>query len=278
MQSYEDRIRHARSGFSPSFIRLADYLLDSYAQTALLTATELAHTLDIDPATVVRFAQRLGYPGYPQLQREIRQKVRNELLDRPTLDTSSNAAFIDTALADVCHSMELTRRSFPVKVAEELIDALDMSERIILLAEGLALPPAYTLAAWLSSAGYIINPASGGPADMARAIAVARPNDLALAIDVSSETSFVARALSEANAAGIKTVALVAAPSSNVAQYADLVLSAFVHPEPAMRQVLIEGMIYALIQMLRQTRPGRFVQNAEYVAQLCQRISTGDTR
>ena len=63
MATYESRIRRARPGLSPSFIRLADFLLDSYAHAAFLTATELAHVLDVDPATVVRFSQQLGYRG-----------------------------------------------------------------------------------------------------------------------------------------------------------------------------------------------------------------------
>jgi DNA-binding MurR/RpiR family transcriptional regulator len=33
----------------------------------------------VDPATVTRFAQRLGYAGYPELQREIQELVKEEL-------------------------------------------------------------------------------------------------------------------------------------------------------------------------------------------------------
>ena len=67
--SYEDRIRQARLGMSKSFAKLADFLLDSYIESAFMTASELAHTLDLDAATVVRFAQTLGYSGFPVMQR-----------------------------------------------------------------------------------------------------------------------------------------------------------------------------------------------------------------
>ena len=65
MSTYEERIREVRRGLSPSFARLADFLLDSFAEASFLTATELAHSLDLDPATVVRFAQKTGLPGIP---------------------------------------------------------------------------------------------------------------------------------------------------------------------------------------------------------------------
>ena len=77
--SYEERIRQDRSNMSKSFAKLADFLLDSYIESAFMTASELAHELDLDAATVVRFAQTLGYTGFPELQREIRQRVLRDL-------------------------------------------------------------------------------------------------------------------------------------------------------------------------------------------------------
>ena len=81
--SYEERIRQERSNMSKSFARLADFLLDSYVEAAFMTASELAHALNLDAATVVRFSQHLGYDGFPKLQREIRQRVKDNLLIRP---------------------------------------------------------------------------------------------------------------------------------------------------------------------------------------------------
>ena len=45
--SYEDRIRQERSNMSKSFSKLADFLLDSYVEAAFMTASELAHTLNL---------------------------------------------------------------------------------------------------------------------------------------------------------------------------------------------------------------------------------------
>ena len=56
-----------------------------------MTATELAHQVDVDAATVVRFAQRLGYGGFPDLQNEIKEKVKQDLLIRPEKATDPNS-------------------------------------------------------------------------------------------------------------------------------------------------------------------------------------------
>src|SRR3990170_2750930 len=234
-ESFEDRIREIRSGFSPSFQRLADFLLDSYTQAALLTATELAHALDIDPATVVRFAQRLGYPGYLDLQREIRRKVKRELFDTHTFEIDSLTGIVDAAWNDLLRFLDLCRRTFPVAEAESLIVALDEAERVVLLAEGLALAPARVLAAWLEAAGYTIHLAGGSLSDLARAMAEARES-------------------------GIRTAAIVASPSSRLASHVDIVLAAQAPQEPMMGQALIEAFVYVLVQMLAFARPGRFAQ------------------
>jgi DNA-binding MurR/RpiR family transcriptional regulator len=273
MTSYEDRIREARPSFSPSFLRLADFLLDAYTQSAFLTATELAHALDVDPATVVRFSQRLGYRGYPELQREIRKKVKSEIIVDQKAEASSASEAAANALGEVVQTLEILQRGFPHKVAEEFIYILDEVERVIVIAEGLATPPARCLAAWLEAAGYTIHMAGGSPTELARAIASVRRGDLALAVEVVEETKFVAHALAEARKAGGRTAALVAAPSSETARHADLILAANANPEPGIRQVLLDSMVYAIVRMLIHARPGRFEKAAERVRVLTQRLT-----
>src|SRR3990172_9064640 len=111
--SYEERIRHERTEMSKSFARLADFLLDSYVEASFMTASELAHALNLDAATVVRFSQHLGYKGFPQLQREIRMKVKADLLIRPgqaEIDNSLPGVAAST-LHDLARDLEQTRIS-----------------------------------------------------------------------------------------------------------------------------------------------------------------------
>lgn len=276
MATYEERIRTIHSTLSPSHIVLADYLLDSYVSAAFLTATELAHTLDLDPATVVRFAQRLDYSGYPELQREIRRRVRHELLaDRPN-DAGSPAEAADAALAEIGRNLDLTRRSFALDTAEQLVAALDEASRVVLLAEGLAVGPARSLASWLEGAGYTVQLAIGDLTSMARALVGGQKRDLAIAVEVVPETRIVTRALAEARALGLRTAAIVAAPSAPSAINADLVLAGHASPRPGIGQVVVESLIHALVQLLMRQRPGRFAKIESRVGEVSQRIA-GET-
>ncbi|NIM94310.1 MAG: SIS domain-containing protein [Anaerolineales bacterium] len=273
MKTYIERIRDTRSGFSPSFERLADYLLDSYAHAALLTATELGHNLDIDTATVVRFAQYLGYKGYPELQQEIRKKVKDELLADVTTEPNSSSEAAETALIELAQGLELTRRSFPIDDAEMLITALDEAQRVILLAEGLALAPARNLSSWLEAAGYNIHLAGGSLSDLARALAGARKGDMIIVIEVDEALPYLSRAISESKALEIRTAAFVSSPSSPAAQHAEFVLAAYKTPHPGAGQILVEAMIFAFVRMLFRARPGRFEDITERIAHLRQRLA-----
>lgn len=271
--NYEDRIRGSEGSLSPSFGRLADYLLDSYVQAAFMTATELAHRLDIDPGTVVRFAQHLGYGGFPELQREIRQRVKRELLAESLSEPGTEACVADQALSDVLQSLERTRKSFPHEDAQRIITALDTSTRVILLAAGPALPAARTLAQWLEAAGYTIHLSGSSPEELAQAVVGAHKGDLILAIEVSTETPYLARALAEAQRAGLDTAAIVAAPSSLVTRHADIVLASRAETVPGIGQILLESMVFALARMLEHARPGRYEDIADSVSRLTQRLT-----
>ena len=272
MPPYEERIRAIRSDLSPSFVVLADFLLDSYIHASFLSATELAHSLDLDPATVVRFAQRLGYAGYPELQREIRDRVREEVLSGRKVEPNSPAEAADLAMAEIARHLELTRLSFPIETAERLVAALDEAERVIMLAEGLASGPARSLAGWLEGAGYTVQLAVGGLSEMSRALAGGRKRDLAVAIEVVDETPVVSRALAEARRLGLRTAAITAAPAAPSTNHAELVISGHASLEPGVGQVVVEALIHALVSVLKRDRPGLFAKLEGKVRELSQRI------
>jgi len=272
MPTYEERIRAIRSDLSPSFTVLADFLLDSYIHAAFLSATELAHSLDLDPATVVRFAQRMDYAGYPELQREIRDRVREEVLSGRQTEPNSPAEAADRAMAEIARNLELTRLSFPIETAERLVTALDEAERVIILAEGLASGPARSLAGWLEGAGYTVQLAAGGLSEIARALAGGRKHDLAVAIEVVNETPVISRALAEAARLGMRTAAITAAPAAPSTNHAELVISGHASLEPGVGQVVVESLIHALVNVLKRARPGLFAKIEGKVGELSRRI------
>src|SRR6056297_675394 len=52
---------------------IASELLNNFEQSVLLNAKELSERIGVSSATVIRFAQNLGYDGYPALARDLRK-------------------------------------------------------------------------------------------------------------------------------------------------------------------------------------------------------------
>jgi DNA-binding MurR/RpiR family transcriptional regulator len=76
---FRERIAEHYARLGKNQKRIADFLTQEYREAAFMNGSELSQRLDVDPATVTRFAQRLGYAGYPELRREIQELVKEEL-------------------------------------------------------------------------------------------------------------------------------------------------------------------------------------------------------
>jgi DNA-binding MurR/RpiR family transcriptional regulator len=271
---YEDRIRRARPEMSKSFAKLADFLLDSYVEAAFMTASELAHALNLDAATVVRFSQFLGYSGFPELQHEIRERVKGDLLIRPRqaeVDDSTPSLVVQ-AMEELSHALEQTRIILDTDSLEKLVERMGQVRRIVVITEGPAQPSAYSLVHYLEQGGFPVYIARAGVADLARTINTATPQDLLIAVEVVGQSPYIARAIEEAHAKGIPTAAIVGASSLASARSADVVLAAQAHPSLGVGIICIEAIVYALAQVLRMRFSDNFVGTEQSIAELSARI------
>ena len=258
--TFEDQIRRERPSMSKSFAKLADFLIDSYTEASFMTASELAHVLNLDAATVVRFAQSLGYTGFPQLQREIRQKVKHDLLIRPRQAEVSQSipGIAATALRDLAKDLEQTRMTLDTLALEQLVEGIGSARRLLVIADPPAQPVEQYLAYSLRQAGFLVDEASSQPADLARLLYTATPADLLLAIEAQGETASISNALVDARSRGIPTAVLVSTASLPAARPANLVLAAHTHSSFAASVFLVQSLVYVLLETLRRKYALRF--------------------
>lgn len=272
--TYEEHIRRDRAVMSKSFAKLADFLLDSYVEASFMTASELAHALNLDAATVVRFSQHLGYKGFPQLQREIRQKVKEDLLIRPQQAEVNNSlpGVAAATLRDLGRDLEQTRISLDTKALDSLIEKIGQARRITVLSDAPAQPAAYNLVYFLEQGGFSINIARAGAVDLARVIHVASPQDLHLAIDITGHSTYIANALAESRQAGIPTAAIVSMASLPSARFADVVLAAQARPHVTSGSVIVGALIGVLVETLRWRFADRFAGAEQAINRLYERL------
>lgn len=65
--------------FSKGQKLIANYMLEHYDKAAYMTASKLGAVVKVSESTVVRFANELGFDGYPELQRSLQELIRTKL-------------------------------------------------------------------------------------------------------------------------------------------------------------------------------------------------------
>jgi DNA-binding MurR/RpiR family transcriptional regulator len=275
--SYESLIRENRQGLSKSFSRLADYLLDNYVQAALMTATELAHQVDVDAATVVRFAQKLGYSGFPELQDEIKTKVKNELLVKPkqAQDPDSFTNVVDLTMQRMNQVLEQVRKLLDIDALLAIVEKIGDARRIIIISDGLGQVAAYNLLNLLEPGGFLVSVVQPGVVDLARTVSTVTKQDLILAIDVAGAAPYIARALAEASGNKVATAAIVGAASYPSALEADVVLAAQNVDDVALAVVVVDVVVYSLAESLKWKYSENFAGKEKTIQDVFERLKVG---
>jgi DNA-binding MurR/RpiR family transcriptional regulator len=80
-----DLLREGFEGFSRSQKAIARFIIDHLEEVGYLSAEELGGKGSTSSSTVVRFAQALGFAGYPELQKASRDEYRLGATARPVV-------------------------------------------------------------------------------------------------------------------------------------------------------------------------------------------------
>ena len=73
LEAFRQQLEERYPSLTRSEQRIASYVLADYDQVAFISAAELAQRLEISEATVVRFAQSLGFSGFPELRQHLQE-------------------------------------------------------------------------------------------------------------------------------------------------------------------------------------------------------------
>ena len=76
--------------FSKGQRLIAQYILAHYDRAAYMTASKLGATVEVSESTVVRFANELGFDGYPDMQRALQELARTHLTAAQRMEVADN--------------------------------------------------------------------------------------------------------------------------------------------------------------------------------------------
>ena len=85
---------------SKSHKLIGRYIIDNSECAMNMTATKLGEEIGVSESTVVRFANELGFKGYPELQRSLRTLIKTKMTSVQRIDMS-DTTIGDDVLRDV---------------------------------------------------------------------------------------------------------------------------------------------------------------------------------
>lgn len=98
---------------------IAQFILSNYDKAAFMTAGKLGEKVGVSESTVVRFADALGFDGYPKLQRALQELIKTKLTTVQRVEMSKEYSSDWTILKKVLKSDIENIRSTLDEIEEE---------------------------------------------------------------------------------------------------------------------------------------------------------------
>ena len=205
--------------------KAAQYILNSPRETINLTITELGVRAGVSEASIVRFAQSLGYSGFHALKIGLAEDIVSPMLlvheDLTPDDTPASA--VQKAMTAGMRSLEDTVRILELPVLEAAIKALCNARQIELFASGNSIPLAMDLNFRLTKIG-LHSRFSVDPTMQEMYASLTSPADVAVGISHTGSSKDTVYALELAKQRGATTVCITNHSDSPLTRHGDFCL------------------------------------------------------
>jgi DNA-binding MurR/RpiR family transcriptional regulator len=228
----EERIRFSFDDLSPSHRRLATYLLREDVAGAFSTARQLAHTLGISVATVVRLAPAIGLEGFPALQSELRRRLLSRAGWQPPMTQaietlpSDASGVLRQVLENDIESIKSTLAGADPGTFERAVQAIRKARTVYFVGMRSLAPHALYGTMRLRLVHHRTVLLSSHFGDLADQMLALEVGDLLIALSYFRYAADTLRALQYARDRGIRTLLITDNPISPPAKSAEIVLVA----------------------------------------------------
>lgn len=229
MEQLLDEIAERRDHLSKGQKRIADYILNAYEQAAFMTASKLGDTVGVSESTVVRFATVLGRDGYPALQSELQELIRNKLTTVQRVQMAASMQREDVIRTVMQKDMGDIRNTLDTVDYEQFsaaIDALLGARRIYVLGLRSAMPMAQFLSYYLDYICDGVMFINGAVQDLRERMVRLNEADVLIGISFPRYSARTVDAMRYAKSRGARVVALTDRCDSPAGKEADICLCA----------------------------------------------------
>lgn len=253
-QSYDELTKKIVARFdslSRQLRSIARYATDHPNEIAITTLAEIARRIDVQPSSLVRFAQSLGFAGFSEMQRLYRSQLMLDFAhyrDRATARMPHEESAADAPQDSLLHrfvkdSIADLQRLADEVAAERLDRAAQLladSRQVYTLGQGRGFPVAFFVGFNLTrlQKPAVILDGVGGTLPLRQLADLITPEDALLVSSFWPYTPLVVDVASEKSQAGVPVVAITDSALSPLAARATISLEARNESEQNMRSMV----------------------------------------
>ena len=214
--------------FSKGQKLIAQYILKNYDKVAFMTACKLGEAVGVSESTVVRFANALGYSGYPKLQDALQEVIKNKLTTVQRVDMvkefNDDSAILKKIVKSAMDNIKDTLEEIDEKAFEEAANRILKAKRIYIV----GMRSSFTIAQYLGFyLGIILDSVHVIRTDMGDAfeqVVKINEDDVLIAISFPRYSKKSYQIVSYAKEKGAHIVSLTDSPFAPVASFTDNLL------------------------------------------------------
>lgn len=218
-------------GFSKGQKSIAKYILEHYEKAAYMTAARLGTLAEVSESTVVRFANELGFAGYPELQKALQELVRTNLTSFQRVEVSDSIMgdkdVLEQVLLSDAEKIRKTLDAIDREAFDAAVDNIINAKRIYILGVRSSAMIAgflhYNLQMVFDNLA-LVQTTSGN--EMFEQIMRIEEGDVMIAISFPRYSKRIIKAVEFAKRNGADVVALTDRATSPIAAQADQLLTA----------------------------------------------------
>ncbi|HEY5563333.1 MAG TPA: MurR/RpiR family transcriptional regulator [Clostridiaceae bacterium] len=207
---------------------IAEFILKHYDKAAFMTAAKLGISVGVSESTVVRFANELGFSGYPTLQKALQELIKNKLTTIQRIELSSDFISEESALKGVLKSdMENIRSTLEKinhKTFEDIVNTIFKANNIYIIGLRSSTALADFLGFYLSLILNNVKNIGHGMSDIFEQMLNLKEGDLVIGIGFPRYAVRTIEALNFAHSRGAEVVAITDSLLSPLATKADYTL------------------------------------------------------
>ncbi|MBU5590690.1 MurR/RpiR family transcriptional regulator [Clostridium sp. MSJ-4] len=233
MESNQDLMRMIQVKFprlSKGQKLIAEYILKHYDKAAFMTAAKLGTSVGVSESTVVRFANELGFSGYPKLQKALQELIKNKLTTVQRIELANDFISEENALKGVLkadmENIRSTLEKINHKTFEDVVQNIFDAKRIYIIGLRSSTALAEFLGFYLNVILDNVKVVGYGISDIFEQIIRVGEGDLVIGIGFPRYATRTIEALTYAQSRNAKVVAITDSLLSPLASQADYTLIA----------------------------------------------------